>query len=137
MIEPKTYEWARTFGAAARNSSPEISWSPLLEYDSESVITDGFAGSRVTSSLIPRLVWLTIIVFDACPSGSADENAHSSSSFAGVEGTTAGVAGFGLAKSNIDGCELCGVDCLTGDASEAKGSTTGACCFANIAACCC
>jgi hypothetical protein len=47
-------------------------------------MTAAFAGSRVTWKDLFRLVSLTVRVFEAGPSGNADEKAHSSSSAARV-----------------------------------------------------
>ena len=62
------------------------------------MITAGVAGSRVTWSEMDRPVSLTERLLEG-PSGNAEEKVHSSSSAAGA----AGGAGFGLAKSNIEG----------------------------------
>lgn len=87
-----------------------------------------------------RLVSLTVIVFaEGRPSGSADENAHSSSSIIGA-GAIAGA--LWLAKSNMDGAGCCGVGCLI-EESAANGSVGRACCLTAAAcrcaciACCC
>lgn len=65
------------------------------------VITAGFDESLVASNEMPSLVSLTESVFkEGRLSGSADENAQSSSSAA--EGAAAG--GFGFVKSNMEGC---------------------------------
>ena len=62
------------------------------------MITAGVADSRVTCSEMERLVSLTERVLEG-PSGNAEEKVQSSSSAAGATGG----AGFGLAKSNIEG----------------------------------
>lgn len=93
---------------------------------------EGAAGSRAACNNTSNAVLLTFIIFD-CGSGNAEENAHSSSSPAG-SGTGGSAGGFGLAKSNIEGC--CDVGCR-GETKAANGSIIGACCFARSAACCC
>ena len=118
------------------NVNSDIGWSVLLENDIDIVITAGVCSSRAACSKMLRLVSLTRMVFSAgSPSGNADENAHSSSS-----AVAGGAAGAGLAKSKIEcGWDCWGVDCRTGEASAAKGSTGGAeaCCLVTAAACCC
>lgn len=65
----------------------------MFEKLNDSVMTDVFAGSRVTFKDMLRLVSLTVRVFEAGPSGNADEKAHSSSSVAGG-GAEAGAGAF-------------------------------------------
>jgi hypothetical protein len=130
----------RTLVTAAINVSSDIGWSVLLENVTDKVMIEGVAGSLVACSEMLKLVSLTEIVFEeGRPSGNAEENAHSSSSAAGAAGAGAGAGcGAKLPKSNIDGSDCCGVDCLAGEARAAKGSDSGACCcFAAAAACCC
>ena len=104
------------------------------------MITEGFDASRVACSEMPRLVSLIESVFEAgWLSGSADENAHSSSSGAGAAARE-GVAGIGFAKSKMDGRGCWGVDCSTDEARAANGSIGGVWtnrAFAAAAACCC
>ena len=125
---------AHTFVTATWNVNSEIGLFVLFEYERAIVMTAGEFASRETFSSISKLVLLTVIVFEDEPvSGKAEEKAHSSSS-AGGGATTVG-GGLGFAKSNIEG-DCSGVDCL-GAFRAAKGSMTGACCFARFAACCC
>lgn len=78
-----------TFVTAALNSRSDMGCSVLFEKVNDIVITAVFAGSRVTCKEILRPVSFTAIVFEAGPSGNADEKAHSSSSAAGA-GAAAG-----------------------------------------------
>ena len=90
-----------TFVTAAIKVNSDIGCSVLLENFKDMVITEGFEESLVASNEMLSFVSLTESVFeDGKPSGSADENAQSSSSAAG--GPAAG--GFGFTKSNMEDC---------------------------------
>lgn len=90
-----------TFVTAAINVNSDIGWSALLENFKDMVITEGFVGSRVACIEMLSWVSLTESVFEEGRlSGSADENAQSSSS---ASSAGAAVGGFGFAKSNIEG----------------------------------
>lgn len=79
---------------AAINSNSDTGCAVLFENDSDIVMTAGVAGSRTTCNEILKLVSLTNTLFEeGGPSGSADENAHSSSSPA--DATGAAMAGEG------------------------------------------
>lgn len=91
-----------TFGTAAINSNSDIGWSVLFENVIDIVITAGVAGSRTACNEMLKCVALTRRVLElGGVSGKAEEKAHSSSSAAGAAGGLA--AGFGFAKSNIEG----------------------------------
>lgn len=63
------------------NSNSDTGLAVLFENDSDIVITAGVVGSRTACNEILKLVSLTNTLFEeGGPSGSADENAHSSSS---------------------------------------------------------
>lgn len=92
----------QTFVTAAINVNSLIACSLLLENPISNLIIPGLVGSLTACISIRSVVSLTTIVLEAGkPSGSAEENAHSSSSAEGA-GAAAG-AGVWEAKSKMEG----------------------------------